>query len=55
MKKKQKFPDFDLIPDTAGVVLNGLYLKKDKSELIVDTAWSGTFYFKPLAENEKSL
>ena len=54
-KLKQCYPDFDLVPETSGVISNGVYIKKDKSELIVAFAWGRNLHFRPLADNEKSL
>ena len=56
-KKKEKFKDFKLVEGTAGVILDGVYLKKDKSEVIICSPfWSGKhLHFKPLSEEEKSL
>lgn len=60
MKPKKKKPEtkhagFRLIGGTAGHILNGIYLKDDKSEIKIELAWGGTYHFKPLNENEKSL
>lgn len=54
-KKKQRYPDFDLVPETGGKISNGVYIKKDKSEIIIAFAWGRNLRFKPLTENEKSL
>jgi len=53
--KKTHLKDFELIPNTAGVILNGIYIKKDKSELIIQMAWGGTLHFRPLKDDEVSL
>jgi len=59
MKRKSKNPelkDFRLIPKTAGVILGGIWIKNDNSELKIKIAWLDGFYsFRPLKENEKSL
>ncbi len=54
-KRKEKYIDFDLIPNTAGIITNGIYIKKDKSELIISLAWGGDYHFKPMENGEKSL
>lgn len=54
-KKKNKYPDFNYIDGTAGIILNGLYIKKDKSEIIISLAWGGDYHFRPLQDNEESL
>ena len=54
-KKKEKFKGFELIKGTSGIILDGLYIKKNRSELIVSTAWKGNFHFRPISEEEKSL
>lgn len=53
--KKQRYPDYDLVPETAGKISNGVYIKKDKSEIIIAFAWGKNLHFKPLAPEEKSL
>ena len=54
-KEKKHLIDFDLVKGTTGIILNGVYIKKDKSELIISMAWGKDLYFRPLKENEKSL
>jgi len=56
MKKKNKYPNFNLVENTTGVILNGVYVKDDFSEIIVSMAWGGDLHFKPESEikpNEK--
>ncbi len=59
MKKKIRNPelkDFRLIPETAGAILGGIWIKNDGSELKIKIAWKDGFYcFRPLKEGEKSL
>lgn len=57
--KKGKRPElvgFRLIPETAGAILGGVWIKEDGSELKFKIAWKEGFYcFRPLKENEVSL
>ena len=53
--KNKRFPDFDLIPNSSGIILDSIWLKKDKSEIIIVSAFGGQWHFKHLEENEKSL
>lgn len=58
MKKKRgenRIQNFRLIPNSAGIILNGIYLKNDGSEIIIISAFGGQWHFKPLEDNEKSL
>lgn len=59
MKKKIVSPEligFRLIPETAGAILGGIWIKEDGSELKIKIAWKdGYFVFRPLKENEVSL
>lgn len=59
MKKKIKNPalkDFRLIPETAGAILGGIWIKNDNSELKIKIAWKDGFLcFRPLKQGEKSL
>ena len=60
MKKEKKKRDpqlegFHLVPETAGKISNGVYVKDDGSEVIIKWAWGGTLIFRPLKEEEKSL
>lgn len=47
--------DFRLIPHTAGIIMNGIFVKKDNSEIIIKSAFGGQWTFRPLKENERSL
>lgn len=55
IKKKSRFPDFDLIPHSSGIILDSIWLKKDKSEIIIVSAFGGQWHYKKLSEGEKSL
>ena len=54
-KKQPRFPDFDLIPHSSGIILDSIWVKKDRSELIIVSAFGGQWHFKPIMENEESL
>ena len=54
-KKKEKFKGFKFIEGTAGIILEGVFLKEDKSEVIIASAYGKHLHFKPMAEGEKSL
>ena len=54
-QKKKRFPDFDLVPNSSGIILDSIWLKKDKSEIIVVSAFGGRWHFKQLENNEQSL
>ena len=54
-KKESTLVGFRLIPHTAGIILNGIFVKDDNSEIIIKSAFGGQWHFKPLAENETSL
>ena len=43
-----KFSGFDLVPETAGKISNGVYIKKDKSEIIICFAWGDNLHYKPI-------
>jgi hypothetical protein len=57
MKKKRdpQLVGFHLIPNSAGIILNGIFVKDDGSEVIIKSAFGGQWHFKPLEENEESL
>lgn len=63
MKKKNKrFPDFDLVPnssgiilDSSGIILDSIWIKKDKSEIIIVSVFGGEWHYKQLSETEKSI
>lgn len=50
MKKKKKYEGFHLVDKTSGVIINGIYIKDDSSELIIDSSFWGDnhLHFKPL-------
>lgn len=47
--------DFRLIPNSAGLILNGIFVKNDNSEIIIKSAFGGQWHFRPLKENETGL
>ena len=47
-KRKEYLKDFDLVPDTAGKICNGVYIKKDGSEIIIQFAWGGRLHYRPI-------
>lgn len=53
-KKKRKYPNFNLVENTTGILLNGVYVKDDFSEIIVSMAWGGDLHFKPESEIKKT-
>lgn len=56
MKKNPELKGFRLIPETAGAILGGIWIKEDGSELKIKIAWKEGFYcFRPLKEGEESL
>ncbi len=58
MNKKQikkRFPNFRLIPNTSGVILDSIWVKDDNSEIIIVSAFGGQWHFRPLKDDEKSL
>ena len=58
MKKNNnpELKDFRLIPETAGAILGGIWIKNDNSELKIKIAWNdGFLVFRPLKKDEKSL
>lgn len=57
-QKKIKDPelkDFHLVPDSTGIITNGIFVKDDGSEVIIKSAFGGQWHFKPLKDNEESL
>lgn len=44
--------DFRLIPNSAGIILNGIFVKEDNSEIIIKSAFGGQWHFKPLTQEE---
>ena len=57
MKKKKapRFPNFHLIPNTSGIILDSIWVADDNSEIKIISAFGGQWEFRPLKENEKSL
>ena len=60
MNKKEKKRDpklvgFHLMPNSSGIILNGIFVKDDNSEIIIKSAFGGQWVFRPLKENEVSL
>jgi len=57
MKKLRdpQLKDFRLVPDSAGIILNGIYVKDDNSEIIIKSAFGGQWHFRPLKDGEISL
>jgi len=54
--KNPKPEGFRLLPETAGAILGGIWIKEDGSELKIKIAWKdGFLHFRPLKENEESL
>ena len=53
--KKKELKDFDLIDKTAGKICNGVYIKKDKTEIIIQFAWGDDLHYRILKEYEESL
>ena len=55
MKKKDpSLKDF-LVPHTAGVIMNGIFVKDNGSEVIIKSAFGGQWHFRPPKDNEISL
>lgn len=52
--KKVKYPNFNLIKNTTGIILNGVYIKDDFSEIIVSMACGGDLHFKPESDIKKN-
>ena len=57
MKKKRgpQIAGFHLIPDSSGIILNGIFVKDDNSEIIIKSAFGGQWHFRPLQKNETGL
>ena len=53
--KIRRYPDFDLVPNSSGIILDSIWIKKDKSEIKIVSAFGGVWTFRPLEENEESL
>lgn len=44
---KNKYPKgFEMIPETAGKISNGIFINKKTCEIIVAFAWGGDYHFK---------
>ena len=54
-KKKPRYPDFDLIPDSSGIILDSIWIKKDKSQIKIVSAFGGVWTFGELKDGEESL
>jgi len=56
-KRRKELSDFHLIKGTSGVILDGIFVKNNGSELIIRSAFFSEKYlhFRPLKDNEKSL
>lgn len=57
MKKKRdpKLIGYRLVPDTAGIILDSIWIKEDGTEIKIKSAFGGEWNFRPLKNNEKSL
>lgn len=56
--KKNRNPaleGFHLVPNTAGIISNGVYIKDDGSEVKIRFAWGKDLWFRPLKDGEISL
>lgn len=53
--KDKRLLDFHLIPNSSGIILNGIFVKNDNSEIIIKSAFGGQWHFRPLKEGETSL
>ena len=53
--KDPQLKDFRLIPNSAGIILNGIFVKDDNSEIIIKSAFGGQWHYKPLKDGEESL
>lgn len=56
-KTREELKDFHLVDHTTGVIIDGIWVKNDGSELIIRSGFFGDrfLHFKPLKEDEKSL
>ena len=54
-KLKRRHEGFRLIPHTAGIISNGVYIKDDGSEVKICFAWGKSYIFRPLKDGEVSL
>lgn len=51
-KKKQKppLPGFERVPNTAGKIIDCIWIKEDNSELFIKFAWGDHLHFKPMEQ-----
>ena len=54
-KRDPQLEGFHLVPNSAGIILNGIFVKDDGSEIIIKSAFGGQWCFRPLKEGEESL
>ena len=56
-KRRTELKDFHLVGETAGIILDGVWVKNDGSEIIIRSSFFGERYlhFRPLKETEASL
>lgn len=54
-KRRGELNEFSLVKETSGKICSGVYIKKDKSEVIIRFAWGKYLHFKKLNNNEISL
>ena len=56
-QRREELKDFHLIDHTSGVIIDGIWVKNDGSELIIRSGFFGDkfLHFKPLKETEVSL
>lgn len=47
-----RYKGYDLVPDTTGKIVDSIWIREDKRELIVRFAWGKALHFKPLDEIE---
>ena len=54
IRGSEKHKGFRLIPDSSGIIINGIYVKEDKSEMIIESAFGGRWHFRPIQDGETS-
>ena len=54
-KRDPQLKDFHLVPHSSGIILNGIFVKDDNSEIIIKSAFGGQWHYRPLKENENGL
>ncbi len=47
IRGSEKYPGYTLTPNSSGIILNGIYVKEDNSEIIIESAFGGRWIFKP--------